>query len=400
MVNIKPRVLVVLVLLALLLMIPGGVVADDETPPEGDQPQEVFVEIEGAEIHPELANVGNAFPVQGVLTNASGTPLSGEYSITFRLYDVATGGTALCQDVNTVTVTNGLFSSAVWGNCPDDINGQQLFLGIEVGSGGEMTPRQQIYAVPYAFSLRPGAVISGSLNAALVHIENTNASGRALRAYASSTTGTNYGVVGASSSPAGFGGYFYNNGGGIGLQGSSDTGVAIRAAGTGVIQSSALSYLWISGSNIRPYRQADSTIIDMDTVGGAIVRRGTVAGNKNVMLPITITGPLYGQNVKVTGLDLYYRASTEFDGITAVVFRRQKGVCGTTDCYDTILSSGTDLVCDTTVSPNGCSHHYALTANNVITADTGILYLTLEMTFGGASGWVEFGGARLTLEHD
>jgi hypothetical protein len=35
-----------------------------------------------------------------------------------------------------------------------------------------------------------------------------------LRSYAMSQTGVNYGIVGASRSPSGFGRYFYNNGGG------------------------------------------------------------------------------------------------------------------------------------------------------------------------------------------
>ena len=73
-----------------------------------------------------------------------------------------------------------------------------------------MTPRQPIYPVPYAMSLKPGAVISGTRSDAIVHIENSNSSGRGLRAYATDTSGTNYGVIGASKSPDGYGGYFYN----------------------------------------------------------------------------------------------------------------------------------------------------------------------------------------------
>jgi hypothetical protein len=87
-----------------------------------------------------------------------------------------------------------------------------------------MTPRQVIYPVPYALSLVPGAVISTSGYPAL-HIEFTSPSGRALRAYASATSGTNYGVVGASSSPNGYGGYFYDDADGIGVYGRGNPGV-------------------------------------------------------------------------------------------------------------------------------------------------------------------------------
>jgi hypothetical protein len=85
-----------------------------------------------------------------------------------------------------------------------------------------MTPREAIYPVPYAFSLRPGAIISGSTSQAILHIENHHSAGRGLRAYAMSETGTNYGVIGRSRSPNGYGGYFYNDGGGVGLLGKTN----------------------------------------------------------------------------------------------------------------------------------------------------------------------------------
>ena len=103
-----------------------------------------------------------------------------------------------------------------------------------------MSPRQPIYAVPYAWSLRPGAVIIGTVGPeAILHIENNDPSGRGLRAYAMSLTGVNYGMVAAAKSPDGYGAYIYNNGGGVGLRAESNTGVAIKATGTGIIQSSS-----------------------------------------------------------------------------------------------------------------------------------------------------------------
>ncbi|MFV9677927.1 MAG: hypothetical protein ACNYVW_09800 [Methanosarcinales archaeon] len=48
---------------------------------------------------------------QGRLTDRAGEPLSGTYTMTFRLYEVASGGTALDMDTHSVEVTNGLFST-------------------------------------------------------------------------------------------------------------------------------------------------------------------------------------------------------------------------------------------------------------------------------------------------
>lgn len=167
-------------------------------------------------------NVGFSLPLQGRLTDVSGVPLNGSYDITFRFYTTSSGGTAVCSDTNiNVQVSGGLFNTMIWGNCHNSFNGQQLYLGIEVGTDGEMTPRQPVYPVPYAVSLKPGAVISGTIGSApILHIENSGTNGRGLRSYATGT-GTNYGVVGASTSLEGYGGFFYNSAGGIGLWGYS-----------------------------------------------------------------------------------------------------------------------------------------------------------------------------------
>ncbi len=157
----------------------------------------------------------------------------------------------------------------------------------------------------------------------------------------------------------------------------------------------AQSYLWISGNGVRPFHESDSTVIDMNTNGGARVYRGATAGYKNVMLPITITGPLFGQDVTVTGLDIYWAGDTEFEAITAVLFRRQTGVCAS--CYANILFDTVDHTCEDGLNPTGCTLHYNLTSNNTV---SGVLYLTIEMAFSGASSWIDIGGARLTLRHD
>jgi hypothetical protein len=159
---------------------------------------------------------------QGRLTDSAGEPLSGAHEMTFKLYEVDSGGTALVTDTHSVTATNGLFNTNIdFGTTYFD--GRALWLGITVGSDSEMTPRQRLRPVPYALSLKPGAAIIGSANTAL-HAESTHPSGRGIRGYATATSGTNYGVVGASGSPDGYGGCFYNNEGGIGVYGEGKYG--------------------------------------------------------------------------------------------------------------------------------------------------------------------------------
>jgi hypothetical protein len=175
------------------------------------------------------AEMNDIVPIQGRLTDDSGNPLDGLYSITFSIYDVSTGGTALCSDTDTVSVANGLFNAEMDFCTSDDIDGRQLWLGIKVGSDAEMTPRQGIYAVPYAWGLRPGAQIvntSTSVGAYGLQGESAQADGKGLYGYASSSTTTGHpigtfgqanalqgiGVFGYVSSGAdsGYGGFFAN----------------------------------------------------------------------------------------------------------------------------------------------------------------------------------------------
>ncbi|MDY7079675.1 MAG: hypothetical protein SXV54_22545 [Chloroflexota bacterium] len=168
------------------------------------------------------ASVYNVIPIQGRLTDQSGAPIDGARIITFSLYSSSYVTTPVCQDDDSVNIDNGLFSAEMDYCTSSDIDGKRLYLGIQVEGDDEMVNRQAIYPVPYAFSLRPGAIISGSTSVAILHVENYHSSGRGIRAYAMSETGTNYAVVGGARSSDGYGGYFYNSGGGIGLLGKTD----------------------------------------------------------------------------------------------------------------------------------------------------------------------------------
>lgn len=168
----------------------------------------------------------------------------------------------------------------------------------------------------------------------------------------------------------------------------------------GAVRVRAQSAVWVSGNGVRPYRQSDTTVIDMTNFGGARVTRGATAGFKNVMLPITMTAPLLGQDVRITGLDIYWSGQTDLDAITAVLLRRQTGVCSSASCFASILQDPADHVCDVGNNPTGCALHFDLTANNVLTADSGILYLTIELAFSSDTSWIEIGGVKLTVSHN
>jgi len=101
---------------------------------------------------PSYAQVPQMINYQGTVTDASGNPLNGGYNMTFSIYDVSSGGTALwTQTQNGVSVTNGVFNVLLpvpYGK----FNGQLRYLGIAIAPDPEMTPRREIVSVPYAYT--------------------------------------------------------------------------------------------------------------------------------------------------------------------------------------------------------------------------------------------------------
>lgn len=95
---------------------------------------------------------------QGKVVNKTvGTNVSdGSYTFTFSIYTASSGGTAVWTETKSVTVTNGIFqtllgdTTALPGSL--DFNTDNLYLGINFNSDGEMSPRVRLAAVPYALN--------------------------------------------------------------------------------------------------------------------------------------------------------------------------------------------------------------------------------------------------------
>jgi hypothetical protein len=113
-----------------------------------------------------MVMLDDGFWYQGRLTDGDGYPLANvNRSVTFRLYESASGGNALDSVVVTVnTDANGLFNEEIDFNNPDKFDGRALYLSMQVSGDSAMTPRQYLRPVPYALSIRPGAIISDSVS--------------------------------------------------------------------------------------------------------------------------------------------------------------------------------------------------------------------------------------------
>ncbi len=93
--------------------------------------------------------------VQGTLKSSTGAAVSdGDYSMTFRLYTVSSGGSALWTETATVAVVGGVYSHLLGSVTTLNSShfGNRLFLGVTV-AGAELTPRTELTYSPYALSV-------------------------------------------------------------------------------------------------------------------------------------------------------------------------------------------------------------------------------------------------------
>lgn len=86
---------------------------------------------------------------QGYLTDSSGNPINDPVLVTFRIYTAPEGGTPLWEEEHYVTPENGVYSVVLGTGILLDLDYSQseFYLGIEVGTDGEMIPRQELTSV-------------------------------------------------------------------------------------------------------------------------------------------------------------------------------------------------------------------------------------------------------------
>jgi hypothetical protein len=104
---------------------------------------------------------------QGRLADGSGTPIDNTnpgLGMTFALYDVQSGGSPLWSETHAnVPVAEGLFSvrlGSINALSTGHLSGDR-WLGLQVGTDPEMSPREKLAAVPYA--MMAGTVSDGAI---------------------------------------------------------------------------------------------------------------------------------------------------------------------------------------------------------------------------------------------
>jgi len=98
--------------------------------------------------------LGQTLSTQGVLRNSSGKSVTdGNYSMTFRLYTVETGGSNVWNETQTVTVKNGIYN-VILGKTKSlsSLDYDATYYLAIVMDGVEMSPRMEMTLSPYALT--------------------------------------------------------------------------------------------------------------------------------------------------------------------------------------------------------------------------------------------------------
>ena len=277
--NFRLNVLNVVIVSVLLLWLTGEAVAQGPGPLPPGKPTEINIgsfALEGEQVAPPALGpqlqVGTAFTYQGQLKRGA-APVTGNCSMDFRLYDQSSGGNQVGGPiVPTVPVNNSQFTVQL--DFGVAFTGEARWLGIQVQCPGDGSytdlGRQLITAVPYALSLRPGTVISGSIyDGPVLQLYNTDAS-----------TGGGYAISAINYSgntwrPAIYG---ENKGASAGVFGSSSGGNAV--VGWSQSNTSSGVYGYNAGSGYGGWFDSNTDHGDL-VLGGAVGRLNTDPNNEN-----------------------------------------------------------------------------------------------------------------------
>ncbi len=100
-------------------------------------------------------------PVQGFLTDDSGVPVDGSVTVKFAIYDAAVSGTELYSEEQTISADAGAFTAYLTPDMSIFKNNTDIYLGLAVDGGAEMSPRLKMSTVPYAAVAGNAASLEG-----------------------------------------------------------------------------------------------------------------------------------------------------------------------------------------------------------------------------------------------
>jgi Uncharacterized protein conserved in bacteria (DUF2345) len=102
------------------------------------------------------AQIPETLSYQGTLLNESGQPVAnGDYAMTFRIYEVSSGGTAIWEESQSIPVADGIFSAVLGSSNPLNIPfDRPYWLGVTIAGEPEMQMRIELTSSGYSLNTR------------------------------------------------------------------------------------------------------------------------------------------------------------------------------------------------------------------------------------------------------
>lgn len=148
------------------------------------------------------------------------------------------------------------------------------------------------------------------------------------------------------------------------------------------------SYHWIPGT-MAVKGDRPNSLVTYGTNGSCIIQKTSDAGLANIFLPLSLPGNLFGQNVVIEEVRVYYTCSSSGSYITSTWLNKQTGASS----YEEIAKDLTDHTSTT-------DHYFNLTPSSYeIDANQGILNMHVYLYFENTSDMVRIGGVRVRLGH-
>jgi len=371
------RGLAIAALIALALAVSPGIAQPGEVP--------------ASRPHAAPMPLGSSIPIQGRLTDAAGHPLpDGSYDVVFEV--CYTGGACPCADAYSLFVENGLFSAVISDCSADLFDGQQLNLQITV-EGEVLTPRQPIYASPYAWSLKPGATIHNyETGHALTLVAGTKGEdGSALYAWNTNTSGI---AVWAKAAGDDATVVIENLGTGALLKGfggdSGEDEFRIDNDGSLQVRPDTEVFFPASLARLTPAAGALTLLVQPD---GRVVVDGPTLSNGELQISLPVPAVLYGQPIEIETVTIYCQTDYAATNTTRVALWKQD-IDGTPSLIMDLFAG----VCP--VTPGGW-YSFSPVTNNMLDASTGALSLEIDIHIDDSAEEVTLGAVKLTLDtHD
>lgn len=239
-----------------------------------------------------VAQVPRTISYQGLLTDGSGNFIAdGNHSLTIKLYESASGGTAVYEESQSVAIVKGLFNVMIGGVTPIPTSlafDKAYYLGVSVDGGTELVPRSAISAAPYTMYASVAGMANSLAPAVTGVVTSVNEkSGAVTLQGGGGTTITSVGNVITVSS---------TGGGGTGIQGVQNSDGSLTIANpngptaTISVADGGISAAKLGGNSVASANIVNGTIVNADLADGAVTNAKISSGAATIGQILTADG--------------------------------------------------------------------------------------------------------------